>query len=69
MAGQLMPLGPEALDAALNALLAEYPKAFIAAINTEGAFVPLPESVVLTHQRELMGNRAGRGLADPARRA
>jgi hypothetical protein len=27
MAGEPAPLGPEALDAALNALLAEYPKA------------------------------------------
>jgi hypothetical protein len=35
------PLGPDALDAALNALLAEHPAAFVAAINADGAFVPM----------------------------
>jgi hypothetical protein len=37
MAGKLAPLGPEALDAALHALLAEYPTAFVAAINADGS--------------------------------
>ena len=53
MAAQPAPLGPEALDAALNALLAEYPTAFVAAINADGVFVPLPGSIVLTGQQVL----------------
>jgi len=39
MAGKPAPLGPEALDTALNTLLAEYPTAFVAAINADGVFV------------------------------
>ena len=53
MAGQPTPLGPEALDGALNALLAEYPTAFVAAINADGVFVPMPPSVSLTGQQVL----------------
>src|SRR5664280_1936498 len=53
MAGKLTPLGPEALDTALNALLAEYPTAFVAAINADGVFVPMPASVPLTGQQVL----------------
>ena len=53
MAGQLKPLSPEALDAALTALLAEYPTAFVAAINADGVFVPLPASLPLTGQQAL----------------
>jgi diguanylate cyclase (GGDEF)-like protein/PAS domain S-box-containing protein len=53
MAGKLTPLGPEALDTSLNALLAEYPTAFVAAINDDGVFVPMPASVSLTGQQVL----------------
>ena len=53
MTGKLAPLGPEALDAALDALLAEYPTAFVAAINADGVFVPMPASVPLTGQQVL----------------
>ena len=53
MAGKPGPLGPEALDAALNALLAEYPTAFVAAINADGVFVPMPASVPLGGQHVL----------------
>jgi diguanylate cyclase (GGDEF)-like protein/PAS domain S-box-containing protein len=58
MADKLAPLGPRALDAALNALLTEYPRAFIAAINADGIFVPMPVSVPVTHQRELNARSA-----------
>jgi diguanylate cyclase (GGDEF)-like protein/PAS domain S-box-containing protein len=58
MADKLAPLGPDALDAALNALLAEYPGAFVAAISAGGGFVPMPASVPLTRQRELRGRSA-----------
>ncbi len=58
MAAKPTPLGPEALDAALNALLAEYPAAFVAAISVEGVFVPLPASVPLTRQREIKARSA-----------
>jgi PAS domain S-box-containing protein len=58
MADTPAPLGPEALDAALTALLTEYPGAFVAAINTDGGFVPMPASVPLTRQRELKGRSA-----------
>ena len=47
------PLSPEALDAALNALLADYPTAFVAAINADGVFVPMPPSVPLAGQQVL----------------
>ena len=53
MAGKPAPLGPEALDTALNTLLAEYPTAFVAAINADGVFVPMPASVPLTGQQVL----------------
>jgi diguanylate cyclase (GGDEF)-like protein/PAS domain S-box-containing protein len=53
MAMMPTPLGPEALDAALNALLAEYPTAFVAAINADGVFVSLPGSISLTGQQVL----------------
>jgi diguanylate cyclase (GGDEF)-like protein/PAS domain S-box-containing protein len=53
MAGKLRPLGPEALDTALNAVLAEYPTAFVAAINADGVFVPMPASISLTGQQVL----------------
>jgi diguanylate cyclase (GGDEF)-like protein/PAS domain S-box-containing protein len=53
MAGKPGPLGPAALDAALNALLAEYPTAFVAAINADGVFVPMPASLPLTGQQVL----------------
>ncbi len=53
MAGKPTPLGPEALDAALNALLVEYPTAFVAAINADGVFVPMPASVPLAGQQVL----------------
>ena len=53
MAGKLTPLGPDALDTSLNALLAEYPTAFVAAINADGVFVPMPASVSLTGQQVL----------------
>jgi diguanylate cyclase (GGDEF)-like protein/PAS domain S-box-containing protein len=53
MADKLTPLGPEALDTALNAVLAEYPTAFVAAINADGIFVPMPASVPLTGQQVL----------------
>jgi PAS domain S-box-containing protein len=58
MAAKLVPLGPEALDVALNALLAQYPTAFVAAINASGVFVPMPESVPLTRQHELKARSA-----------
>ena len=58
MAGKPAPLGPDALEAALKALLAEYPAAFVAAINADGIFVPMPGSVPLTHQRELRARSA-----------
>ena len=58
MAGKLTPLGPEALDAALNALLAEYPAAFVAAINADGVFIPMPASVPLTGQQVLKARSA-----------
>lgn len=45
------PLGQETLDSALDALLADYPTAFVAAINADGVFVPMPASVSLaSHQ-------------------
>jgi diguanylate cyclase (GGDEF)-like protein/PAS domain S-box-containing protein len=53
MEGKPGPLGPAALDAALNALLAEYPTAFVAAINADGVFVPMPASVPLRGQHVL----------------
>jgi diguanylate cyclase (GGDEF)-like protein/PAS domain S-box-containing protein len=53
MAGKPTPLGLEALDAALNALLVEYPTAFVAAINADGVFVPMPASVPLAGQQVL----------------
>ena len=53
MAGKLAPLGPEALDAALHSLLAECPTAFVAAIDADGVFVPMPASVPLTGQQVL----------------
>src|SRR5664280_3787502 len=53
MAGKPTPLGPKALDTALNALLAEYPTAFVAAINADGVFVPMPASVPLRGQQVL----------------
>ena len=53
MAGKPTPLSPEALDAALNALLADYPTAFVAAINADGVFVPMPPSVPLAGQQVL----------------
>src|ERR1035437_6786668 len=53
MAGKLRPLGPEALDTSQNALLAEYPTAFAAAINADGVFVPMPAAVPLTGQQVL----------------
>jgi diguanylate cyclase (GGDEF)-like protein/PAS domain S-box-containing protein len=58
MANRLAPLGPEALDAAMRALLAEYPAAFVAAINADGIFVPMPGSVPLTHHRALRARSA-----------
>jgi len=58
MAAKLAPLGPEALDVALNALLAQYPTAFVAAINANGVFVPMPASVPLTRQHELKARSA-----------
>ncbi|MDR3474153.1 MAG: diguanylate cyclase [Devosia sp.] len=53
MAGKLTPLSPEALDAALAALLADYPAAFVAAIDAAGVFVPMPASLPLTGQQVL----------------
>jgi diguanylate cyclase (GGDEF)-like protein/PAS domain S-box-containing protein len=53
MEGKPAPLGPAALDAALNALLADYPTAFVAAINADGVFVPMPASLSLTGQQVL----------------
>lgn len=58
MARKPTPLGPKALDAALNALLAEYPAAFVAAINSDGLFVPMPASVPLTRHRTLKARSA-----------
>jgi diguanylate cyclase (GGDEF)-like protein/PAS domain S-box-containing protein len=53
MAGKLIPLSPEVLDTALTALLAEYPAAFVAAIDAAGVFVPMPASLPLTGQQVL----------------
>jgi diguanylate cyclase (GGDEF)-like protein/PAS domain S-box-containing protein len=53
MAAMPAPLSPEALDAALNALLADYPTAFVAAINADGVFVLMPASVPLAGQQVL----------------
>lgn len=58
MADKLAPLGPKSLDAALNALLTEYPTSFIAAINAEGVFVPMPASVPLARHQELKARSA-----------
>ena len=58
MAGKPAPLGPEALDAALSALLAEYPTAFVAAINADGVFVPMPASVPLRGHQVLKARSA-----------
>jgi diguanylate cyclase (GGDEF)-like protein/PAS domain S-box-containing protein len=53
MAGKLIRLSPEVLDTALTALLAEYPAAFVAAIDAAGVFVPMPASLPLTGQQVL----------------
>jgi len=47
------PLPSETIDAALQALLAEYPDAYVAAIGDDGLFVPMPSSVPLGEQRVL----------------
>lgn len=60
-------LTPQALDTALQALLAEYPTAFVAAINVEGLFVPMPASVPLTDQ-QVLHSRSGLDLVVPADR-
>ena len=53
MTGKHTRSSPEALDAALNALLADYPAAFVAAIDAAGVFVPMPASLPLTGQQVL----------------
>ncbi len=58
MAGTAPHLQSNALEAALNALLSEYPTAFVAAINADGLFVPMPATVPLTRQRELKARSA-----------
>jgi diguanylate cyclase (GGDEF)-like protein/PAS domain S-box-containing protein len=53
MAAIPAPLGPAELEAALGALLAEYPTAFVAAINEDGLFIPMPAAVPLAGQQLL----------------
>ena len=64
MQGKHPPLSREALAAALNTLLAEYPTAFVAAINADGVFVPMPASVPLRGQQVLKA-RSGLDLVVP----
>jgi two-component system cell cycle sensor histidine kinase/response regulator CckA len=64
MSGKRTPLSREALDSALNALLAEYPTAFVAAINADGVLVPMPASVPLRGQQVLKA-RSGIDLVVP----
>ena len=64
MSGKPPLLSPEALAAALNALLAEYPTAFVAAINADGVFVPMPASVPLRGQ-QVLNARSGIDLVVP----
>jgi two-component system, cell cycle sensor histidine kinase and response regulator CckA len=64
MSGKPPLLNPETLAAALNALLAEYPTAFVAAINADGVFVPMPASVPLRGQQVLKA-RSGIDLVVP----
>ena len=52
-------LAAEALEVVLQTLLREHPTAFVAAINPDGLYVPMPSSVPLTQQRVL---RVGSGL-------
>jgi len=58
------PLRRGTLDAALRALLQEYPAAFVAAIDENGLFVPMPASVPLTGQ-ELLRARSMLELVIP----
>ncbi len=51
-------LDPRAVEAALRRLLEAYPAAFVAAINEEGLFVPMPASVPLNGQRVLRARTA-----------
>ena len=56
--GRAPRLGRPTLDRALAALLEEYPTAFVAAINEDGIFVPLPDSIPLLRHQPLHARSA-----------
>ncbi len=61
MSGTPPHLSPEALAGALNALLTEYPTAFVSAINADGVFVPMPASIPVRGQ-QILKARSGLDL-------